>query len=79
MKLKKGMKISLVTIVDGIVTATTKDGNEITLTSSQRKALTSYKNNADYVENIQKIFSNKDILDENFKVVKNDKVVFYIK
>ena len=79
MKLKKGMKISLVTIVDGIVTATTKDGYEITLTSSQRKALTSYKNNAKYVENIQKIFSNKDILDEDFKVIKNDKVVFYMK
>ena len=79
MKLKKGMKISLVTIVDGIVTALTKEGNEITLTSSQRKALTSYKNNANYVENIQKIFSNKDILDDDFKVVKNDKVVFYMK
>jgi hypothetical protein len=79
MKLKKGMKISLVTIVNGIVTALTKEGNEITLTSSQRKALTSYKNNAKYVENIQKIFSNKDILDEDFKVVKNDKVVFYMK
>ena len=79
MKLKKGMKISLVTIVDGIVTALTKEGNEITLTSSQRKALTSYKNNAKYVENIQKIFSNKDILDEDFKVMKNDKVVFYMK
>lgn len=79
MKLKKGMKISLVTIVDGMVTALTKEGNEITLTSSQRKALTSYKNNANYVENIQKIFSNKDILDDDFKVVKNDKVVFYMK
>lgn len=79
MKLKKGMKISKLDIVKGIVTATTKDGIEITLTSSDRRVLTSYKNNTQYVENIQKHFGNKEILENEFSVYKDGKLVFHMK
>ncbi|MBR5296332.1 MAG: hypothetical protein IKU29_00475 [Parabacteroides sp.] len=75
MALKKGQKIWAVYIDRGIVTAYTKDMTQIPLTRSERKVLSSYKNE-NYIENICKEFCHKEPLHEEFSIMKDGTLVF---
>lgn len=75
MALKKGQKIWVVYIDRGIVSAFTEDNKTISLTRSQRNALTDYKK-SDYIERICKEFCHKEPLHREFSVMKDGILVY---
>lgn len=77
MALKKGQKIWSIYIDHGKVTAFTKDMEPISITRSQRNALADFKN-PKYLEIIQKEFSHKEPLHEEFSVMKDGILVYQL-
>ena len=73
---KKGLSISKVEIDNSNNMMVYSDkGETIKVTRAQRIALCDYKSN-DYIENIAKCFQNKNILSDDFEVIKNGSVVY---
>ena len=77
MALKKGKKIWCVYIDRGIITAFTKDMEQISLTRSQRNTLREYKS-PNYIEKIVKEFQNNEPLHKEFSVMKDGVLVYAI-
>lgn len=74
--MKKGTKIALVKMNGGIVSAYSSNGEIIKLTRMQRGILSKYKSNT-YIDDIHKEFGIiNGLLDDDFKVIKNDEVVY---
>lgn len=73
--MKKGTKIKTVYVDRGIIKAYTSDMTEIPINRSQRKALSDY-NNPRYIENLSKEFSRKELLDEDFSIIKDGVLVY---
>lgn len=74
--MKKGTKIKTVEISKGYVSAKDESDSVIKLSRSERNALSDYKNRSHYVENIIKIFGNKNILSSEFTVYKDGVIKF---
>lgn len=73
---KKGLSISKVEIDNtNNVVVYSDNGETIKVTRSQRIALCDYKSN-NYIENIIKCFQNQNILNGDFKVIKNGLIVY---
>ena len=73
--MKKGEKLLSVNIENGKVTVFNDKGYTVKLSRSERNALTNYKNQS-YVDDIEKLFGNSDIFDQNFTITKNGVVKF---
>ena len=73
--MKKGEKLLSVNIENGKVTVFNDKGCTVKLSRSERNALTNYKNQS-YVDDIEKLFGNSDIFDQNFTITKNGVVKF---
>ena len=74
--MNKGTKIALVKMNDGTVSAYSSNGEMIKLTRMQRGVLSKYKSNT-YIIDIHKEFGIMNgLLDDDFKVIKNDEVVY---
>lgn len=73
--MKKGKKIKTVYVDRGIIKAYTSDMTEIPINRSQRKALSDYTNPR-YIENLCKEFSRKELLDEDFSIIKDGVLVY---
>lgn len=68
--MKKGQKINKVEITNGHMVVIKTDGCIAKLSRKERKVLENY-NSTDYEEQIKRVFSNPDILTENFTVINN--------
>lgn len=76
--MKKGLKLKKVIISDGIVTAYLTDTSIAKLSRAERNALADYKNE-NYCQIIEKIFGNKNIFDDDFVIIKNNKITYTYK
>lgn len=76
--MKKGLKLKKVVISDGIVTAYLTDTSIAKLSRAERNALADYKNE-NYCQIIEKIFGNKNIFDDDFVIIKNNKITYTYK
>lgn len=72
---KKGVKIACVRIDGKIVEPVDKDGTVIKVTRTQREVLRNYKV-PEYLQEINKAFSNDHIVATDFMVIKNGEKVF---
>ena len=76
--MKKGLKLKKVVISDGIVTAYLTDTSMAKLSRAERNALADYKNE-NYCQIIEKLFGNKNIFDDDFVIIKNNKITYTLK
>lgn len=76
--MKKGLKLKKVVISDGIVTAYLTDTSIAKLSRAERNALADYKNE-NYCQIIEKLFGNKNIFDDDFVIIKNNKITYTYK
>lgn len=76
--MKKGLKLKKVVISDGIVTAYLTDTSMAKLSRAERNALADYKNE-NYCQIIEKLFGNKNIFDDDFVIIKNNKITYTYK
>jgi len=72
---RKGIKIKQVIIQNGNVTAIDNDGESINLTRTERNILRGFRSNT-YVQDIIKCFGNKNILDDDYSVIKDGETKF---
>ena len=73
--LRKGVSIELVCIDKDNVIAIDTNNESVKLTRNQRKLFTMY-NNPEFLDMIYKEFSRPTILDDNFTITKNGKIVY---
>ena len=74
--MKKGEKLLKVQIErGGKLTVTTTDGSIAKLSRSERNALANYKNKS-YIEDVRKMFGNRDIFADDFTIEKNVEIKF---
>ena len=73
--MRKGIKFKLVVIDHGKLTAYDEDHNEVKLTRLERSIMINYKSNT-YIEDIKHMFSNPNIVADDFKVISDGKEVF---
>lgn len=74
-QMKKGVKLTMVVITKGKVTVYLNDGSIAKLSRNERNILSDYKN-PNYVKDVENLFGNSHIFNEDFKVIKDGLLKF---